>query len=548
MDRHTICEYPIDSSNGAIAHWRETITIPAPTAFDSLTTSPETHALSEFPLGNTTSGNILPGGMGTMMAEDNVNMDWEIGLNDGDTTEFWQSRAWNFTPTEIQAMSSNIPSKSPAVADMLLSTAVSTHDFGQPYRDSDFLADVTADFQSDHVENTTDLHSKPVDSATSLLKLPARPSLSKDFGKASETRKRRTTSTDEGHMSPNAHASRTQVSNPPPTPYSPLSLQVSPALHVSPDGSTRTSPEQSNGFSEMNSPGDASSTPSSTVSEAILNNEVSDVDYIMKVICEYPKQMLRYNFWSPFVHHRYYRCSQGGLAEPMAVALCCISANQQNAQSSLPFLCKLINTERERIVNEFPTKSGNLEDAMAALHAMCIYQIETILVFRSRDPVKQQLSSAELYHHFLLKMTRRLCQEHMDKVSLKTNTAISWHKWTLIETLRRTAFLVNMVNELSHHSNALRHVYYEPLDPSLVLDMPLPAPDSMWRAINEDEWIAARDSSGWTGSGVLTLREAMRSECRGPSNGHSLNNIEQISNLIISCARQIGQQQVQQRP
>lgn len=287
------------------------------------------------------------------------------------------------------------------------------------------------------------------------------------------------------------------------------------------------------------------STPQSSRTDPIQLTKLFSVDEITPVICDYPKQLLRDTFWSPFVHHRHYRCSQGGLAEPIAVALCCISANQQCVESSLPFVCKMFNDERERLVNEFPTKAENLEDALASLHAMCIYQIETILVLRSQNSVKQKISSAQLYHHFLLKMTRRLCQEHLKGASLKGDITSEWHSWTLAETLRRTSFLVSMVNELSYHTNSINRVYYESLHESLVMDMPLPAPESMWRALNKEEWKAARDSTGWIGEGIITLRAALdkldaaawSEKCE--SQLGRLDNIQQISNLIISSARHL---------
>ena len=305
-----------------------------------------------------------------------------------------------------------------------------------------------------------------------------------------------------------------------------------------------TPPVTSGEFSLATSPSGLS-TPQSSKTVPIQLTKLFGLDEITTVICNYPKQLLRETFWSPFVHHRHYRCSQGGLAEPIAVALCCISANQQCVESSLSFVCKMINDERERLVNEFPTKAENLEDALAALHAMCIYQIETILVLQSQNSVEQKISSAQLYHHFLLKMTRRLCQEHFEGASLKDDNASEWHSWTMAETLRRTSFLVSMVNELSYHTNSINRVYYESLHESLVMDMPLPAPDSMWRALNQDEWRAARDSTGWIGDGIMTLRSAMDKldAAAGSEKPESLfgrpGNIQQISNLIISSARHL---------
>lgn len=311
-----------------------------------------------------------------------------------------------------------------------------------------------------------------------------------------------------------------------------------------PDKSWWTPPLNSSDSSLATSPsGLSTSQPSRTV--PIQFTKLLSVDEITTVICHYPNQLLRETFWSPFAHHRHYRCSQGGLAEPIAVALCCVSANKQCVESSLSFVCKMINDERERLVNEFPTKSENLEDALAALHAMCIYQIETILVTQSQKSIEQKISSAQLYHHFLLKMTRRLCQEHFERASLKDDTASEWHSWTIAETLRRTSFLVSMVNELSYHINSINRVYYESLHESLVMDMPLPAPDSMWRALNEVEWRAARDSTGWTGNGVMTLRSAMDKldAAAGSEKSESQlgrpDNIQQISNLIISSARNL---------
>ena len=149
-----------------------------------------------------------------------------------------------------------------------------------------------------------------------------------------------------------------------------------------------------------------------------------------------------------------------------------------------------------------------------------------------------------MYHAFLLKMTRRLCKEHHERVFLKDNSAISWHWWTMVETLRRTTFLVDMVNELSYHTNALNNVNYESLDESLLLDMPLPAPDRLWRALNAEEWAAARDTSGWTNEGLSTLRTALsrfdadsyRRALRDNDMIGRCESIQQISELIISSA------------
>lgn len=65
----------------------------------------------------------------------------------------------------------------------------------------------------------------------------------------------------------------------------------------------------------------------------------------------------------------------------------------------------------------------------------------------------------------------------------------------------------------------------------------------MWRALNEDQWATARDNTGWTGEGVTTLGSSVaRLEADAGSPGNDagvLENIQQISNLIISSARHL---------
>ena len=446
----------------------------------------------------------------------------------------------------------------PSTADVLRPETVRRDAAGRRFEDSEHPIGMTIERQPDSV-NVADPNEKPrspssaQQSGSDYISETLTANSNRKLNETGDNLKIGASSTAESHASRHVNVSNLSASNSPSRrlPNPPISTMARSLTALSsPDASRRTSPGASNGTSEVDSHKGLAS-PRSVGSLGAPNTQLFGVSEIMKVICDYPKQMLRPNFWSPFVHHRHYRCSKGGLAEPIAIALCCVSANLQSVESSLPFLCKTINAEKERLVAGFPTKSESLEDAMAALHAMCIYQIETTLVFRSQKSAKQQISSGELYHHFLLKMTRRLCQEHMERTSLKDTTAVDWYTWTIAESLRRTTFLVNMVNELSFHTNALNPAYYEPLDPSLVLDLPLPAPETIWRALNEREWAVARDDSGWAGAGVCTLRDltdrlesgASSADGGSPSQGSRRhNNIEQISNLIISSARHFKQQ------
>jgi hypothetical protein len=70
---------------------------------------------------------------------------------------------------------------------------------------------------------------------------------------------------------------------------------------------------------------------------------------------------------------------------------------------------------------------------------------------------------------------------------------ISWFRWKIAETARRTIFLANIINLLiSHnHTTGQQHPYYEPLDDDMILNMPLPCSHAAWTARSEEEWRTA---------------------------------------------------------
>lgn len=487
-------------------------------------------------------------GTGGSIAVDAVNMNWETGLDADPPLDFWSLGTWNTADSEVSSLSNM------DLSSIVQSASGRYHDFTGPIGLGD-----DHELGGRNVGNSREGPLSPISAARSgsesaWMALPTNNSRKRDWtGHSLDDGACVTARSQEPskcHVSrpgisdcPSIHRLETSTTTPP----------VSAGVLDPSNKSWRTSLSTSNNSLKASRPNASSAFRPSTRPTAVQPSDLFGVDEIYKIICEYPKHMLRSNFWSPFVHHRHYRCSQGGLAEPIAVALCCVSARLQSVESSVPFLCRMINDERENLIHDFPNKMKNLEDAIAMLHAMCIYQIETVLAIRMHKAVQVRVSSTGTYHHFLLKMTRRLCQQHDERLSLKDNTAISWHSWTMAETLRRTTFLVDMCNELSYHTNALNSVYYESLDDGLILDMPLPAPDSMWCASSEDEWATARDTTGWTGTGVVTLRTSMdghdtipRSLDESPgSDSMRSDKIQQISKLIISSARHLKGRQLQ---
>ena len=74
---------------------------------------------------------------------------------------------------------------------------------------------------------------------------------------------------------------------------------------------------------------------------------------LIEFIRNYPLQMLDIEYWPPFIHSKLYRCSDGGISEPLAVALCCFSARLNGFESSMQFLNNMIDNERARLLDSF---------------------------------------------------------------------------------------------------------------------------------------------------------------------------------------------------
>ncbi|CEL10827.1 Putative C6 zinc finger domain protein [Aspergillus calidoustus] len=228
---------------------------------------------------------------------------------------------------------------------------------------------------------------------------------------------------------------------------------------------------------------------------------------MLDVLREYPSLILQRDHWSPFVHHRMYRCSMGGMAKPMGVALACVSAHAGSSGSNYGFVDGLINQQREQLIREFQSYLDTPENCLAAVHAVCIYQIlglfgdnflpaaikattnmKSILDQRRTDCERQ----AELHSSFLLKMTRRLYKHYRAAVETNHDDELNWERWKFSESIRRNIFFANIINILGARAGKLNGVYFEPLDDDVILNLTLPAPECMWRACSLREWLDAR--------------------------------------------------------
>ena len=112
-------------------------------------------------------------------------------------------------------------------------------------------------------------------------------------------------------------------------------------------------------------------------------NGSSECYDLISVIRSYPRLMVRDDFCSPCIHHRLYRCSKPGMAEPLGIALVCVSSYVSAVASSKSFVRNMIDGQRERLVSEFNATGATSETRLAALHAMCMYQIIDLL---DREP------------------------------------------------------------------------------------------------------------------------------------------------------------------
>lgn len=127
-------------------------------------------------------------------------------------------------------------------------------------------------------------------------------------------------------------------------------------------------------------------------------------------------------------------------------------------------------------------------------------------------------------------MIRKLAHRHLQNNGT-IDRITDWRMWIMQETIRRTLFLGNVINNLSYRMGKQNSYYFEPLDDNLILKMPLPAPSRLWKASSKEEWLAVKENltaqeSAWE---AMTLEEVLKQYTADPeSNSLSLGR-EDIS-------------------
>lgn len=294
---------------------------------------------------------------------------------------------------------------------------------------------------------------------------------------------------------------------------------------------TGSSPGSGAGFFDLQS---LASLAATTNLQSAQKTLFADLD-VVKLIQRYPAMLLQESFYPPFVHHELYRSAQGGVAGPLANALCCVSALSSMNPSNESFVYNMVNTEREHLVRGFHSCSISDINTLGVVHAICLYQIIGLL--NVKDP--KQIKAAEVQHPFFLKMVRRLCQE-----SLYSSTGMArtreWQSWIVGETFRRIVFLVNIVNTLARRAHARNPSYYEALDEDLIFSLALPAPDSMWKACTAEEWECAKRNLGWNHRRQRTVHMVIDRLGGGHTDEENrtwFEDFQPLSLLIIACVR-----------
>lgn len=160
-------------------------------------------------------------------------------------------------------------------------------------------------------------------------------------------------------------------------------------------------------------------------------------------------------------------------------------------------------------------------------------------------------------------MTRRLIaaqgpetiSEPIDLSQTSNQSDAAWRKWFVVETLRRTIFLVHIINVLSCRTEKQDPYYYEDLDNEFVLSLPVPASDVLWKASTAEEWrIACTEGLyPWEGCKLKLLCNHIenRERIKRSSNGtpteaerfvdmsaDDLEALPDFTKLLLSCIQQ----------
>jgi hypothetical protein len=272
-----------------------------------------------------------------------------------------------------------------------------------------------------------------------------------------------------------------------------------------------------------------------------LSYQMNSNKDLAKILLEYPQMMARPGGkYPPFVHHKLYRCEEGDVLKPLAVAFCFVAALNAAFPSGKGFVHSLMNAEMDRLLKGFRLLRDSELDMMATVHAICVYQIMGFFDDSSPDSAR----FAELQQPFFLRMARRLIAAYMPQLRSSYDASDYsepvWEKWISAETIRRTFFLIHIINVIACRTEKQNAYFYEELDDDLVMNLPLPAPEKVWKASSAAEWKSALEEElqgGWQTNRTASINFGGNGWKEGNANG---NGWDPSGDSMISGVRTAG--------
>jgi hypothetical protein len=168
------------------------------------------------------------------------------------------------------------------------------------------------------------------------------------------------------------------------------------------------------------------------------------------------------------------------------------------------------NEKSNMLVKSFSLASGVLmtEYNVALLQALILYNAP---YFLSEDESERHM--ANMFLGTIVNISRQVGffnqeLEHFDteyqlpqEPHTPNDLDLYWRRWIQLETRRRTAYLVLQLDTISALESCIQCI----IAPAEISHMPLPAPDSIWKAETAEDWLKAIKNYL-----PMTLDEAMR--------------------------------------
>ncbi|RAK88798.1 C6 zinc finger domain protein [Aspergillus costaricaensis CBS 115574] len=264
---------------------------------------------------------------------------------------------------------------------------------------------------------------------------------------------------------------------------------------------------------------------------------------LFSLLREYPGLALQRQFYSPFLHHELQGYAMQSMGQPLSTTLSSISSYANYLETCDTFDLSMHNGER----------LAAAEGCVVALHAVCVQQILSLFGdnFATNGLSKLPSLTGDQGHpetpvDILLRMTQRVYKLHEDILRTPHEDETDWRRWKFAESLRRNIFFANIIRTLAGRARRYNGINIDPLDSAILLQLPLPAPEEMWRARSEGEWMIARAQTqrswarGVDGSMLPALRTLQQLLVLEEVGSVSVTLLLPITRMILACAKLNG--------